>query len=181
MIKIIIGLYNFRRVDLNTMVMGIKGKLMSSDVVSDGGLHIRASSFVMGAGMPSKNGIRLLLTQMNAGPSGSRTVYWTSLREEPVVFVKGRPHVLRLYQDPLKNVETTGIARERVEAMEVQMKIEIIYDLNVHQNKLLLHEEKVEDGKFVIVPVWHTVSIDEIETPRDIYDSIVSEGNLYLK
>jgi hypothetical protein len=159
------------------MVMGIKFPVS----ISDSGLHMRDSSCVMGAGMPSKDGIRLLLTQINAGPNGSRTVHWTSLREEPVVFVKGRPHVLRLYQDPLKNVEITGIARERVEAMEVQMKIEITDDLKMHENKLLLHEEKIEDGKFVIVPVWHTVSIDEIETPRDIYDSMVSQGNLFLK
>jgi hypothetical protein len=31
--------------------------------------------------------------------------FWTSLREEPVIYVSGRPHVLRLVDRPLENVE----------------------------------------------------------------------------
>lgn len=59
---------------------------------------------------------------MDAGPDGSRRVVWTSLREEPVLvsvlisverlviltrlqYINSRPHVLRLVDKPLTNVE----------------------------------------------------------------------------
>lgn len=59
---------------------------------------------------------------MDAGPDGSRKVVWTSLREEPVLvsalvsverfviltrlqYINSRPHVLRLVDKPLTNVE----------------------------------------------------------------------------
>jgi hypothetical protein len=67
------------------------------------------------------NSLRNALQKMDAGPSGSRKIIWTSLREEPVLvrggssllhtanlklqYVKSRPHVLRLLDKPLTNVE----------------------------------------------------------------------------
>lgn len=66
--------------------------------------------------MPSTDGLRNALKKMDAGPNGSRKVLWTSLREvssnsseandqEPVLYVNSRPHVLRLVDKPLANVE----------------------------------------------------------------------------
>ena len=65
--------------------------------------------------------LKRALQRVNAGPGGQNTVYWTSLREvssmivqkvpsahdyqEPVIYVAGRPHVLRLVDRPLENVE----------------------------------------------------------------------------
>lgn len=66
--------------------------------------------------------LRNALDKMGAGPNGTRKVMWTSLREEPVLvscvaclideelliagqYVKSRPHVLRLIDKPLNNVE----------------------------------------------------------------------------
>ena len=60
---------------------------------------------------------------MDAHPEGKNTIFWTSLREvnvvqsdkegglicrfyqEPVLYIAGRPHVLRLVDKPLENVE----------------------------------------------------------------------------
>lgn len=60
---------------------------------------------------------------MDAHPEGENTIFWTSLREvgiawtakkerfidrfrqEPVLYIAGRPHVLRLVDKPLENVE----------------------------------------------------------------------------
>ena len=59
---------------------------------------------------------------MDAHPEGEKTIFWTSLREvgivrsaegtfadpfrqEPVLYIAGRPHVLRLVDRPLENVE----------------------------------------------------------------------------
>lgn len=66
--------------------------------------------------------LRRALSRVNAGPDGTNRVVWTSLREvcratllyvlsqtdilqEPVIYVAGRPHVLRLVDRPLENVE----------------------------------------------------------------------------
>lgn len=68
--------------------------------------------------------LRRALARVNADPNGSNTAFWTSLREvgasvlacgttltpyffyqEPVLYVAGRPHVLRLDDRPLENVE----------------------------------------------------------------------------
>jgi hypothetical protein len=60
--------------------------------------------------------------------------------------------------------------------MELQMKEEIIEDLQRFNKRLLVHEERVENSKFVIVPVWETVEPEDIQTPSDIYNTIISEG-----
>jgi hypothetical protein len=102
--------------------------------------------------MPTKDGIKKVLAKMEAGPGGKRKVLWTCLREEPVLYVNKRPYVLRLFQDPLKNLETTGIAKERVEGMENRMKSDVLEELKVYDGRLLLHDEETTDkGGFIIV------------------------------
>ena len=48
-----------------------------------------------------------ILQKLEAGPNQSKNVRWTSLREEPVLYVNGKPYVLRLFIDPLRNLEAT--------------------------------------------------------------------------
>jgi protein-tyrosine phosphatase len=131
---------------------------------------------VVGVGMPTKNGIKEVLKHVGAGPGGNCTVYWTSLREEPVIYIKGRPYVLRLFIEPIKNLVTTGIARKRVEDMEVQMKKDIINEIKLYKSRLLLHEEKVEGNHFLVCSFWETVHLEDIETTFDIYTSLAQEG-----
>lgn len=56
--------------------------------------------------------------------AGSRLpdVLWINLREEPIVYVNGRPFVLRQLHAPTYNVAHSGIATEHVEGMEVGLK-----------------------------------------------------------
>ncbi|KAH6592131.1 hypothetical protein BASA50_008276 [Batrachochytrium salamandrivorans] len=177
------GAVNFRRISLAAVreLVGMSNldepcpdKLSSCD--SNSRLCSYSSS-VYGVGMPTKEGIRCLLKLANASSDGNRVLFWTSLREEPVIYVNGRPYVLRLFHDPLKNLEATGITRERVELMENQMKGEIIRDVRRYNGKLLLHDERVEgNGQFTVVPVWESVREEDIETPSDVYAHIKSEG-----
>ncbi|KAI8898833.1 inositol hexakisphosphate-domain-containing protein [Globomyces pollinis-pini] len=160
------GAHNYRKV--------IIGNVLSLPI--DVPMHSTLSptlNNVSGVGMPTKEGIKHVLEYMGAGPTGNRTAYWTSLREEPVIYIKGRPYVLRLFIDPIKNLVTTGIARKRVEEIEVQMKKDIIQDMKNYNNRVLLHEE---DATFLVTPLWETCREDEIETPLDVYNSICEEG-----
>jgi hypothetical protein len=101
--------------------------------------------------MPTKDAIRKVLMKVGGGPQGSRKLIWTSLREEPVIYVNGRPYVLRLFPDPLRNLEATGIARERVEAMELQMKKDLIAEIKDFGGRVLLHEEQAQGNTFSII------------------------------
>lgn len=88
----------------------------------------------------------------------------------------GRPYVLRLFQEPLKNIEATGIARDRVERMENQMKKDVIAESKRYNGRILLHEEMADGNHFSIVPVWETALESDVQTPLDVYKQIMSEG-----
>lgn len=51
----------------------------------------RAAKSIFGTGMPSADGLRRALDKMGAGKGGDAWVFWTLMREEPVIFVRGRP------------------------------------------------------------------------------------------
>ncbi|KAG0177898.1 hypothetical protein DFQ29_004184 [Apophysomyces sp. BC1021] len=177
------GAYNFRRVEVKNVKSAVKyGGLAAS--VSGLAADMERSDddgpnppFICGCAMPSKDAIKTVLKAMNAGPGGKRRVLWTCLREEPVLYVNKRPYVLRLFVDPLKNLETTGIARERVEGMEQRMQLDVLEELKEYDGRLLLHDEEVVDkGGFALVPLWETVPTECVETPAQVFQSIIDEG-----
>lgn len=53
-------------------------------------------------------------------PAGRRRVLWHNMREEPVIYINGKPYVVRAAGRPFANLEYTGIDRSRVEDMEVR-------------------------------------------------------------
>lgn len=105
---------------------------------------VRRHSNIYGVAMPTRDAIRLVLKRMAA--VNKKRLLWTSLREEPVLYVNGKPYVLRTSQDPLKNLETTGIERDRVERMETRMKHDVLKELQQYGGRFLLHEEEVSGG-----------------------------------
>lgn len=130
-----------------------------------------------GSGMPTVAGLRAGLRKMNAAPDGDTTVVWTSLREEPVIYVRGRPHVLRLADQPLTNLEATGITTETVERQEIALKKDVIEEASRREGRILLHDEvEVEPGRFDIIPVWETIEPQDVLTPREAYELVQSEG-----
>lgn len=177
------GAYNFRRVEVKKVknairfggLAAIKSGLAADMERADDDTPV--APFICGCAMPTKDAIKAVLKRMNAGPGGKRKVLWTCLREEPVLYVNKRPYVLRLFHDPLKNLETTGIARERVEGMEQRMRLDVLDELQEYNGRLLLHdEETTEKGGFELVPTWETVPVECVETPSQVFESIVKEG-----
>jgi hypothetical protein len=71
----------------------------------------------------------------------------------------------------------TGVTTATVEGMEQNLKIDVLRELRAGNGRILLHDE-VEDrpGMFSIVPLWETVSEEEILTPRDVFDLMAQEG-----
>lgn len=170
------GAPNFRRVPLTLKLVSsaatspTEGPSTITGVAGDG-------KMVCGSGMPTVQGLRRALHRIDAGPGGPNKVYWTSLREEPVIYVAGRPHVLRTVDRPLENVEATGVTTPVVEAMEGKFKQDVLRELRAGDGRILLHDEVEErPGVFSIIPIWETVTEDDIMTPRDVFDVMVKEG-----
>ncbi|KAJ4494760.1 inositol hexakisphosphate-domain-containing protein [Lentinula edodes] len=169
------GAPNFRRVPLTLRVKPASSPFSPMESRIE---PVLEGKMVCGSGMPTVDGLKRALIRVDAGPDGSNKVFWTSLREEPVIYVAGRPHVLRLVDRPLQNVEATGVATAVVEVMERNFKKDVIRELHSSgKGRILLHDEVEErPGVFTIIPIWETVEEADILTPRDVFDSIVKEG-----
>ncbi|KAI8886446.1 hypothetical protein K501DRAFT_177643 [Backusella circina FSU 941] len=177
------GAYNFRRVEVQKIKSAAKFGGLAADLSGLAADMERSDDdkltapFICGCAMPNKDAIKSVLKAMNAGPGGKRKVLWTCLREEPVLYVNKQPYVLRLFIDPLKNLETTGISKERVESMEDRMKIDVLQELKEYDGRMLLHdEEAIEKGGFNLLPIWETVPTEQVETPSEVFESIRAEG-----
>jgi protein-tyrosine phosphatase len=131
-----------------------------------------------GHGMPSVEGLRKGLEKIGAGPKGSTEAIATSLREEAVCVVNGRPHVLRLADQPFTNMEATGITTEAVERMEKALKQDVIKEIQKYNGRILLHDEVIneQNGKFEIIPVWESVKEEDVLTPSEMYKMVRQEG-----
>jgi protein-tyrosine phosphatase len=131
-----------------------------------------------GHGMPSVDGLRKGLERIGGGPNGKLEVIATSLREEAVCVINGRPHVLRLADQPFTNVETTGISTEAVERMEQSLKQDVIAEIRKYGGKILLHDETVNEttGRFELFPIWEEVKEEDVLTPKEMYEMVQREG-----
>ncbi|PKI83269.1 hypothetical protein MVES_002830 [Malassezia vespertilionis] len=130
-----------------------------------------------GCGMPTVEGLRRGLKCMGAEPGGTQQVVWTNLREEPVLYVNGRPHVLRLADQPLTNVEATGVTTDVVERIEQTLKKELLAEAHLRNGRVLLHDEVQSDGgDFEIFPLWESVRDEDVLTPQEVYQLVCSEG-----
>jgi hypothetical protein len=73
--------------------------------------------------------------------AGKRKVLWHNMREEPVLYINGKPYVVREADQPFCNVEYTGIDRSRVEDMEVRLKRDVLREAQLYDGHVLVTEE----------------------------------------
>ncbi|KAI3440985.1 uncharacterized protein J3R85_003031 [Psidium guajava] len=145
---------------------GCQNKRLSPQI--DGAPNYRQadSLHVHGVAIPTIDGIRNVLKHVGAQIDGKGVkVLWINLREEPVIYINGRPFVLRDEEKPLSNLELTGINRDRVEQMEERLKEDIMMEAARYGNKILVTEE-LPDYRFV--DQWEPVSRDSVKTPLEV-------------
>ena len=71
----------------------------------------------------------------------------------------------------------TGVTTQTVEAMEKNLKRDVIREVRANESRILLHDEVEErPGMFSIIPQWENVTEDDIMTPRDVFDLMAKEG-----
>ncbi|XP_058077437.1 uncharacterized protein LOC131225856 isoform X1 [Magnolia sinica] len=156
---------------------GCQNKRLSPQI--DGAPNYRqagSSLRVHGVAIPTIDGIRNVLNHIGAQKNGKqKRVLWHSLREEPVVYINGRPFVLRDVERPFSNLEYTGINRARVEQMEARLKEDILQEAARYGNKILVTDE-LPDGQ--MVDQWELVTHDSVKTPLEVYEELQAEGYL---
>jgi len=146
---------------------GCQNKRLSPQI--DGAPNYRQAESlrVHGVAIPTIDGIRNVLTYLGAQMDGKQAnVLWINLREEPVVYINGRPFVLREVERPFSNLEYTGINRARVEQMEDRLKEDILLEAARYGNKILVTDE-LPDGQ--MVDQWESVTPESVKTPLQVY------------
>ena len=112
------------------------------------GMEIYASA------QASVSGIVAVLTMLGAAPSRAakdpqapppapRRIVWINAREEPLVYLNGRPYTLREQEFPLRNIRRySGVDASRVEQMEQRLKADIVIEAAQYNGLILIHEEQ---------------------------------------
>ncbi|KAJ8573646.1 hypothetical protein K7X08_010157 [Anisodus acutangulus] len=152
------------------------------------------SLHVHGVAIPTVEGIQNVLDHIGAQLSGKKThILWVNLREEPisipenfimivsfliiehVIYINGRPFVLREVERPFSNLEYTGINRKRAEEMEDRLKEGVLLEAARYGNKILVTDE-LPDGQ--MVDQWEPVTYDSVKTPLQVYEELQSKEYL---
>ncbi|KAH6768947.1 metal ion-binding protein [Perilla frutescens var. frutescens] len=128
---------------------------------------------VYGVANPTVDGIRSVIQRIGSS-KGGRPVLWHNMREEPVIYIKGRPFVLREVERPYKNMlEYTGIDCERVERMEARLKDDILREAERYQGAIMVIHE-TDDGQ--ISDAWEHVNAHAVQTPREVFRCFEDDG-----
>jgi hypothetical protein len=106
---------------------------------------------VAGTGIPTVQGIRGVLHYYMTGvapcggimaPVRASTLLWFNLREEPLLYINETPFVLRDSDEPYINVEHTGINTRRLEAMERQLRRDLLVEGERNMQQLMIMEQQ---------------------------------------
>lgn len=134
---------------------------------------------IYGVGTPTIDGIRRVLCAIGSGPSNKRcSTLWFNWRQEPLVYINGRPLVLREDQRPFKNLkEYSKINRHRLEKMEERLKQDILHEAAHHDGKILVALERPSPNVVgILEDKWEAVSGESVLTPASVYDILRKEG-----
>lgn len=126
---------------------------------------------VFGIGMPTTSAIASTISRLG------EKVLWVCLREEPVIFLAGEPFVLRFLNDPIANLEITGIVREHVEAIEDRLRLDVLSEIERYNGRIVLHDEQIANTScgYLIVPSWKEISADQVQTPREAFAAAIRQ------
>ena len=127
---------------------------------------------VYGVAIPTVSGLRNVLNLIGAA-RGHRKVLWINLREEPILFINGRPFVVREADKPFANLEYTGINRENVEDMEIRLKTDVLTESETYGGSIMVAHE---DDQFQVIEDWEGISLADVQTPLEVYAELIEDG-----
>ncbi|KAL0953289.1 hypothetical protein HGRIS_004538 [Hohenbuehelia grisea] len=158
------------------------GRALDLDLNVHGAPNFRAPRLgglnVFGAAQPRTQGLRAILSALRCRPdSKSPThVVWFSTREEPIIYISGRPFVLRDVSEPRRTLSLSDRA-ENLEAIELRMKNDILQESSRYGGLVLTHNEMASDsGEGAILPTWTSVDSGNVKTSRELWESMKAQG-----
>ena len=122
---------------------------------------------IYGVAMPTADAIKNIINCCHHEQPQPRKLTWVCLREEPVIYVNGRPFVLRIIRDPNDNVAMTGIDTDRVELIERRLLEEAKREAFNNNGAILLHEEGIDEP---LVPMWE--QLESIKTMSQVFSEL---------
>lgn len=143
---------------------------------------------IIGLAMPTIDGVQAVLARVRElmSETGYGSVKWVCMREEPVIYINGRPFVLRIVKDPISNLETTGIISDRVEEIENRLRQEILEELQTSDKnatflKPIIQKSPIPKLVDEYVDSSCTISSDNFpdHKPQSISDKIRTTGKLF--
>ncbi len=138
-------------------------------------------SNIFATGQPTVDGIRNVLAALqehyasktDAASYPTRTVTWINLREEPIVYVNGKPYCLRQKGMSLRNIKAySGINWDRLLLLEDRLKNDVVNELATGEGRLLLHTE-TSDG--TVIPIWEEATPADVDTLQEIMTHLGTE------
>ncbi len=135
-----------------------------------GAPNYRNVNGVRGTSQPTVDGIRGVLD--DAGEKGKK-IKWVNLREEPVVYINGKPLSLRKLKTPFKNLENPGVKANDIEKQEKELKKEILEEAKRNGGKLIIHDE---DEKGNLVPKEVVIGENSVKTTEEVFNDFKKEG-----
>lgn len=155
---------------------------------------------VYGVAQPDLAGLQTVLRLLCPQPAfpTSRTgliagmidapVRWVNSREEPMLYIAGRPFVLREVNAPFRNIEAfAGISGARLEQMEERLKADVLEEAQLHGGLVIVHEEF--RTLFLILPhlpfmfigrelIPCLMAADRVQTTREVFDELAASFNV---
>ena len=137
---------------------------------------------VYGVGMPTIAGIRNVLSSIGSGLDSVEraTTLWFNWREEPLVYINGRPFVLREENRPFKNLkEYSNIDRIQLEKMESRLKQDVLQEAAERKGWIVVALETPQPSEEygILDDGWEKIDgVCSVQTPADVYDSLREEG-----
>uniref|UniRef100_K3W7D3 Tyrosine specific protein phosphatases domain-containing protein n=1 Tax=Globisporangium ultimum (strain ATCC 200006 / CBS 805.95 / DAOM BR144) TaxID=431595 RepID=K3W7D3_GLOUD len=117
-----------------------------------------------GSAQPSLEGIQMILNRVAA--DGFSRVVWINLREEPVIYVEGRPYTARCTAKLNENDTVPGITGHKAQILETSMKNSLQEQLrNAHHKLEYWHEVDLYQNELLSV----TVDPEQVFTLPELY------------
>lgn len=127
-------------------------------------------------GQPTLDGIRSILGEVGGGQDSKKLkIVWINLREEPVVYIKGLPYLLRDIRHPFRVMREfkIGITPARAVAVEGRYKENVLKEAENGKGRVLIHLEKSDHQ---MIPTWEDVSPQDVLTTEEVFSSLRDEG-----
>ncbi|ONK62990.1 uncharacterized protein A4U43_C07F10250 [Asparagus officinalis] len=125
---------------------------------------------VYGVANPTVDGIRAVIDRISSS-KGSHPILWHNMREEPVIYINGKPFVLREVERPYKNMlEYTSFFHF---GMEARLKEDILREASRYNGAIMVIHE-TDDGQ--IHDAWEHINSEAVQTPLEVYKCLENEG-----